>query len=261
MLFTFSRSSFLLNLFYFFFTTKASWVQRHTQFSAEMSFSANPANEITPPPTHQQQYQQQSSNTHHSKRRNDDDNELSQEQQQRYKNMTQEEAINSTTEWPQFIHPDGGTVKLSPWGSIREFIDPKTNETVTKFEDCNFEEYSFKSETVEKLYQTPDTPQSLYHRPTNQSGDYNNHNSTGAVATNSSNSRFTLSPSNEVEGYVVDGYDQYRNNNDDDVSFSSVHDATHHQYQVEQENYFGIGGEQMEEFDCSYNEDEDEQMT
>ncbi|CCG25033.1 hypothetical protein CORT_0G03570 [Candida orthopsilosis Co 90-125] len=219
-----------------------------------MNFPASTTTEITPPPQNQHQPQSlpqtqpqsQQTDSHHNKRRNDDF-EIN---QQRFKNMTQEEAINSTTEWPQFIHPDGGIVKISPWGSIREYIDPKTNETVTKFEDCNFEEYSFKSETVEKLYQTPDTPQSLYHRPTNQSHD-------NGTATTTANSRFTLSPSNEVEGYVVDGYGRHQN--DDDVSFSSANDVTH-QYQVEQENYFGIGGEQMEEFDCSYNEDEDEKM-
>ncbi|KAI5970149.1 hypothetical protein CANMA_000760 [Candida margitis] len=204
--------------------------------------------EITPPPQPQSFPQQLQPDSQHNKRRNDD----FEVNQQRFKNMTQEEAINSTTEWPQFIHPDGGIVKISPWGSIREYTDPKTNETITKFEDCNFEEYSFKSETVEKLYQTPDTPQSLYHRNTNQSHDHNN-----PATTANSSSRFTLSPSNEVEGYVVDGYGRHQN--DDAVSFSSANDMTH-QYPVEQENYFGIGGEQMEEFDCSYNEDEDEKM-
>ncbi|KAI5965090.1 hypothetical protein KGF57_000883 [Candida theae] len=227
------------------------------------------ASEITPPPQHntlqpppqqQSQQSQQSQHSQHSqqqhlfqhiKRRNDD----FESNQHRFKNMTHEEAINSTTEWPQFIHPDGGIVKISPWGSIREYTDPKTNQTVTKFEDCNFDDYSFRSESVEKIYQTPDTPQSLH----NQSGSVATSSGgagagAGAVAVaggDSGANPFTLSPSNEVEGYVVDGYGQYRKD-----AYSRAND----QYPVEQENYFGIGGEQMEEFDCSYNEDEDEQM-
>ncbi|KAG5419523.1 hypothetical protein I9W82_003291 [Candida metapsilosis] len=222
-----------------------------------MNYSnTNTASNITPPPQSQQQTQlHPQQQPQHNKRRNDNDFETN---QQRFKTMTQEEAINSTTEWPQFIHPDGGIVKISPWGSIREYVDPKTNETVTKFEDCNFEEYSFKSETVEKLYQTPDTPQSLYQRSSNQSNESGaTVGGGGGGGGGSSNHQFTLSPSNEVEGYVVDGYGRYQGN--DDISLSSVHDVTH-QYPVEQENYFGIAGEQMEEFDCSYNEDEDEKM-
>ena len=221
-----------------------------------MNYSnTNTASNITPPPQSQQQTQlHPQQQPQHNKRRNDNDFETN---QQRFKTMTQEEAINSTTEWPQFIHPDGGIVKISPWGSIREYVDPKTNETVTKFEDCNFEEYSFKSETVEKFYQTPDTPQSLYHRSSNQSNESGSAVGCGGGGGGSSNHQFMLSPSNEVEGYVVDGYGQYQGN--DDISLSSAYNVTH-QYPVEQENYFGAASEQMEEFDCSYNEDEDEKM-
>ena len=60
------------------------------------------------------------------------------------KNLTKPDQITSETEWPQFIHPDGGIIKITPWGTLRQFVDPKTNETITKFEDCSLEDYSFK---------------------------------------------------------------------------------------------------------------------
>ena len=74
----------------------------------------------------------------------------------------------------------------------------KTNETITKFEDCSLEDYSFKLESIEKLYQTPNTPQSIYHNAGQDNIIHTPHNG------NRNLSGLIISP--ESEGYVVDGY-------------------------------------------------------
>ncbi|KAI3406573.2 hypothetical protein KGF56_000705 [Candida oxycetoniae] len=191
----------------------------------------------------------------HSKRKNEDfDGDY-----KKIKSLTTEDLMNSNPEWPQFIHPDGGLVKITPWGSIRQFVDPITNETMTKFEDCGFDDYSFRSQSVEKIYSTPNTPQSLYQQQPppqqlNQQSQQKGNNSVSYVSRkssfNNSNSgnitRMNLSPSAEVEGYVVDGY-----------SSSPLKQKSPQQEQFcqEHENYFG-----MTELDCGYSNDEEDEV-
>ena len=159
------------------------------------------------------------------------------------KNLTKPDQITSETEWPQFIHPDGGIIKITPWGTLRQFIDPKTNETITKFEDCSLEDYSFKLESIEKLYQTPNTPQSIYH-----TAGQDNIMNTPQIGNNNLN-RFTISPGTEAESYVIEGYRQQQ------LQF-------HHRdcFVPEHENYFGMTDDTAkleDEIDSSFNIDEE----
>lgn len=159
------------------------------------------------------------------------------------KNLTKPDQITSETEWPQFIHPDGGIIKITPWGTLRQFIDPKTNETITKFEDCSLEDYSFKLESIEKLYQTPNTPQSIY-----RTAGQDNIMNTPQIGNNNLN-RFTISPGTEAESYVIEGYRQQQ------LQF-------HHRdcFVPEHENYFGMTDDTAkleDEIDSSFNIDEE----
>ncbi|EMG47636.1 hypothetical protein SBY92_004670 [Candida maltosa Xu316] len=176
------------------------------------------------------------------KRKNEPNEPNEQEEERIIKNITKEEQITSEAEWPQFVHPDGGIIKITPWGTLRQFVDPITQETVTKFEDCNLANYSFTSETIEKIYQTPDTPQSIYNR---------NYNGNGRA--------LRLSPSDEAEGYVIDGYIK----GDSSVEVSPQQQQQQHShsqgcFQPEHENYFGMDGD--DEFDIVYHREEDDEM-
>lgn len=134
------------------------------------------------------------------------------------------ELISLSNEWPLYNHPDGGTVKITPWGSLRQYIDPETGELVTRFEDVTFSNYSFAmspSNSDNQFYELPSTPMSLN-------------------ATNSARSspalgeQMRFSPSSEVEQYVVDGY---RNHDSKNISGQAVEQPLFGQ---EQENYFGM---------------------
>ncbi|RCK65330.1 hypothetical protein Cantr_01071 [Candida viswanathii] len=189
----------------------------------------------SPPPTSSTVY----------KRRNDQT-----EEDRSIKNLTKDQQITAETEWPQFIHPDGGIIKITPWGTIRQYTDPITNEPITKFEDCNLEDYSFRLENIEKIYQTPDTPQSIY-------------NKKGGRA-------LRLSPSDDAEGYVIEGYRE--------LQLAEIlpkllqqQQQQHQQFLPEHENYFGMTDEEhMEEYgnaedyghmeEFGFNHDGDEEM-
>ncbi|CAI5760245.1 unnamed protein product [Candida verbasci] len=171
---------------------------------------------ITPPPQSKRKYIE------------DDDyisyeEPINQKEQHEILKKNLKDEINHNPEWPQFIHPEGGVIKITPWGSLRQYKDLKTGEVLTKFEDFSFDDFNksiYESEKYEKIYKyTPDTPMSIK----NQNKD------------------IYYSPSTEAESYVIDGY---RNN----VEFQQEH-----------ENYFGMN-EYQEEFDIStyQNEDEDE---
>lgn len=56
---------------------------------------------------------------------------------------TKNEDVVSSNEWPMYAHPDGGLVKITPWGSLRQYTDPITGELISKFEDTSFHEHQF----------------------------------------------------------------------------------------------------------------------
>ncbi|EER31378.1 conserved hypothetical protein [Candida tropicalis MYA-3404] len=156
------------------------------------------------------------------------------------KNITKENQITSEAEWPQFVHPEGGIIKITPWGTLRQYIDPVTQETITKFEDCNLEDYSFKSENIEKIYQTPDTPQSIYQK-------------NGGRA-------LRLSPGDDAEGYVIEGYRELGQQVEIVQGEENRQGDRQEYFQPEHENYFGMNDAgHVEEFD--FNHEEDEEMS
>ncbi|EGW29943.1 uncharacterized protein SPAPADRAFT_144303 [Spathaspora passalidarum NRRL Y-27907] len=155
-----------------------------------------------------------------------------------YINQQSHQEITESNEWPQFAHPEGGIVKITPWGSLRQFVDPISGESITKFEDMSFEDYTFKASNVEDIYTVkhqeppsmPSTPQSLYQTHSYQPNTrFASHNMPGG------NSPLRLSPECEAEGYLRDGYRGQQ---------------AQQQFEQEHENYFGMH-DQQEEFDCS----------
>lgn len=126
------------------------------------------------------------------------------------------ELISLSGEWPIYNHPNGGTVKITPWGSLRQYVDLQTGEQVTRFEDVTFNDLSFASSATNsdnQIYELPQTPMSL--------NGLNSARSSPAIG----DMRF--SPSNEAEQYVVEGY--RRGEAAEQLLFGP-----------EQENYFGM---------------------
>lgn len=121
-------------------------------------------------------------------------------------------------QWPVYVHPEGGTVKFSPWGSIREWVDPVTGQAGCKFEDTTFVNSTFDlcaPLPASQGYELPTTPMSLG----------------GATPCRLSPAPTELlhySPTSEAEQYVVEGYGQ------------KPRRETTDQYAQEQEHYFGM---------------------
>lgn len=131
-----------------------------------------------------------------------------------YVNEREREAYTSSKDWPVYLLPGGGILKVSPWGLVKQIPNPATGEMITKFEDTSFQDYSFDSEAVNSIYEMPSTPQSLC--PPSRASP--------------SPASLRLSPSDEAELYVMDGY--------------LKHQAEQQQRFVpEHENYFGMGDE------------------
>lgn len=93
------------------------------------------------------------------------------------------EAVTTSNEWPIYNHPEGGTIKITPWGSLRQMV--VNGEMVTRFEDVSFSDYDFSQHKPSEM---PTTPMSLSVRSSPAPGE------------------MQVSPSCEAEGYVVDGY-------------------------------------------------------
>ncbi|OBA20968.1 hypothetical protein METBIDRAFT_42271 [Metschnikowia bicuspidata var. bicuspidata NRRL YB-4993] len=136
------------------------------------------------------------------------------------------EMLSQNNEWPMYNHPDGGTVKITPWGALRQWIDPATGYAKTKFEDASFQEVSFEmspSNTNNQCYELPTTPMSL-------------HTSASGCSSPAYGDKLNFSPTNEAELYVVEGYGQPRESGQRPTQ----------QYAQEQEHYLGM--EESEDF-------------
>lgn len=142
-------------------------------------------------------------------------------------NEKERQEYSSSNEWPIYNHPEGGIVKITPWGSVRQFVDAGGN-TVTKFEDINFQDISFVNSQTANVYDMPSTPVSM-----NQ-----NVNSFSSPSTYDVDG-IKLSPSDEAENYVINGYGRLQGNGAQQQQ----------QFQQEQENYFG-----MEDHDLEYDD-------
>lgn len=147
------------------------------------------------------------------------------------KNIDDRQDYTTLDEWPVFNHLGGGMVKITPWGCIRKYTDEETGTVRTKFEDQLFEEVSFGTSRNEHIYQMPSTPQSM-----NQGGQQNNFSSVSMRNDPNSND-ITLSSSDEVELYVINGY----NGNHE---WQTQHDR--YQFLQEQENYLAMSDGDIE---------------
>ena len=142
-------------------------------------------------------------------------------------NEKERQEFSSSNEWPVYNHPDGGIVKITPWGSVRQYMDA-CGITVTKFEDLYFQDISIaNSHQTANVYEMPSTPVSM-----NQNS--NNYSSPSMYDVDG----IKLSPSDEAENYVINGYGRLQGNG-----------AQQQQFQQEHENYFG-----MEDHDLEYDE-------
>lgn len=121
----------------------------------------------------------------------------------------------SSNDWPLYNHPEGGTVKITPWGLLRQYENPQTGEMCTKFEDTSFSEMSFVPQT--QSLELPTTPMSL-----------------NMLSSLRASPGPQISP--ETEQYVLDGYGRQLEDNSN-------------QYGQEQENLFGIEDEDCSEHD------------
>ena len=93
--------------------------------------------------------------------------------QKKVKNASEREkqAYSTSEEWPVYSHPEGGIVKITPWGSLRQFQDQNGNN----------------------VYELPTTPQSMYR-------------SSPAPTSMSNGDKIDFSPLDEAESYVREGY-------------------------------------------------------
>lgn len=130
------------------------------------------------------------------------------------------DSIVKSDEWPVYAHPQGGAVKITPWGCLRQYTDPVSGQPITKFEDSTFSKYAFETPASPIASRSSPLPQDMYDDivmsdlpPTPQSIHYAPHATTN----------LELSPSSEAEGYLRDGYSDF------------------HQ---EQEHYFGMGNDE-----------------
>ncbi|KAK6462493.1 hypothetical protein DFJ63DRAFT_330048 [Scheffersomyces coipomensis] len=194
-------------------------------------------------------------------------------------NEQDKQEYTTSNEWPIYSHPEGGIVKITPWGSLRQFEHPVTGEQITKFEDVSFGDISFNSINSNDIYDTlPSTPQSLYNQQIQQQQNQNQNQRNYSSPSNQqqhSSTQLRLSPSDEVESYVVDGYhqitppppsmqeiQQHNDQNQPQQSSSSLQP----QFEQEQENYFGMMDQQKEEYEYNdelvrhYSGDEDVMM-
>ncbi|RLV92953.1 hypothetical protein JA1_002899 [Spathaspora sp. JA1] len=203
-----------------------------------------------------------------STKRGRDDFESDTKKVKNFINQQSHQEITESNEWPQFAHPEGGIIKITPWGSLRQFVDPISGESITKFEDMSFEDYTFQASNVEDIYSVqqsqqpsmPSTPQSLYQTHSYQQNTrFASHNMPG------SNSPLRLSPECEAEGYLRDGYHGVRQPQSSAQQTPSPEvqgKQQQQQFEQEHENYFGMH-EHQEEFDCSeinYSIEEDDEM-
>lgn len=197
--------------------------------------------------------------THHSSKRRFDDDEVSNKKNRPEILDEAKLKITTSNEWPIYAHPQGGSIKITPWGALRTYV-MEDGEEVVKFEDTSFSEYSYIDDNndtdvprppatgyanneadADADAAMPSTPQSLY-----GNGNTNNilpltmYSSTSAnqavVQSQFGNGSFRLSPSEEAEHYVIKGYDRM-----------STPPTGDHGYSQEQEHYLGIV--QHEEFD------------
>lgn len=126
---------------------------------------------------------------------------------------------STSNEWPVYNHPDGGIIKITPWGSIRQF--ELNGEMITKFEDMSFTDYNFTPaiKNSKNPVSPPSHPQDQHLPQTPQSIQ-----------------SLRLSPCDEAENYVMKGYQSLGSSSSPNVP--SANDDF--QFAREPEHYFGM---------------------
>lgn len=150
----------------------------------------------------------------------------------------EQQVYSSSDEWPVYNHPEGGIVKMTPWGSLRQYVNPLNGQMMTKFEDKNFQDHTFNQNAEQLSLYVPSTPQSMC--PTSSDSP-------------SPAEHLKLSPSHEVEHYVMDGYQQQQQQQQQLYQYPQqfpqepVHQKGQgREFQTEHENYFGMGNSEEE---------------
>lgn len=151
----------------------------------------------------------------------------------------EKELYSLSDEWPVYNHPEGGTIKITPWGSLRQYVDPQSGETVTSFEDASFSDLTFANSAQNQYYELPSTPMSL--------------NMSSSSRSSPVPEKMSFSPSCEAELYVVDGYRSGGPNG----CYQGANNAAgqtvgQQQFSQEQEHYFGMM--EYEEFSDNNND-------
>jgi hypothetical protein len=135
--------------------------------------------------------------------------------QKKFINEKDQQLYSTSDEWPIYYHPQGGYIKITPWGSLR-ITTNDNGEIIQKFQDCSFDEleWNFPEPQPQQQFQQqphsqpqlPSTPQSI---------------------------NITLSPDTDAENYVIDGFknahSQFGAHPNNDIPTFTEH-----------ENYFGM---------------------
>lgn len=152
---------------------------------------------------------------------------------------------STSNEWPVYSHPNGGIIKITPWGSIRQF--ELNGEMITKFEDMAFSDYNFTPAISNTKNLNTMTSNSSLNSSLNSNNVVSQTIQTTQPTYNDlpqtpqSIQSIKLSPSEEAENYVMKGYEndqfQYNHNNN--------------QYTKEPEHYFGMIDDDYEDNEMS----------
>lgn len=150
----------------------------------------------------------------------------------------EKELYSLLEEWPVYNHPEGGTVKITPWGSLRQYVDSNTGEVVTKFEDASFSDLTFPNAAQNPYFELPSTPMSL--------------NMSNSSRSSPMPEKLPFSPSSEAEQYVLDGYRNGGATSQMGVNNAAGQAVGYQQFSQEQEHYFGMM--EQEEFSDNTND-------
>lgn len=115
-------------------------------------------------------------------------------------------SVNISEEWPVYDHPQGGSVKITPWGCLRQCIDSTLGAQVTRFEDSSFSDYDFAFPVLPGPF--PDIcSRSLYSLYDDEMSDTTP--TPRSIHCNQNCHSIDISPSSEAEGYLREVYSEH----------------------------------------------------
>lgn len=163
-----------------------------------------------------------------------------------------QQLYSSSNDWPVYNHPDGGIIKITPWGSIRQF--ELNGEMVTKFEDMSFTDYNFTPaiRNNASYNDSADTPLSNASSHSNLNNNQDSHHRNGSDGSNEqqelpqtpqSIQSIRLSPCDEAENYIMKGYENVHHQTSNNGSGNEF------QFAQEPEHYFGMMDDEFNDND------------